>query len=207
MVFDFKNTPNTQKSRLALLIALFVVFSLYSQESKAQRTALGTKIVSADVHCSISSFGGELMYGQYIIPGYWFGAVAFTNRAEKDKASGEKCDYPRLQGIGGYMQRVYGNRERFLNIYAGGDVFIGMEKFDMFKTLSESTRNSRLTNEDGSKKNDTVFIYGLSIRAEIEFFITSSVALTAKARMPICFNTNTSFMVGGEFGLGARFNF
>lgn len=202
MVFDFKNTPNTQKSRLALLIALSVVFSLYSQESKAQRTALGTKIVSADVHCSISSFGGELMYGQYIIPGYWFGAVAFTNRAEKDKASGEKCDYPRLQGIGGYMQRVYGNRERFLNIYGGGDVFIGMEKFDMFKTVSEPTRKSRLEN-----KKETVFIYGLSIRAEIEFFITSSVALTAKARMPICFNTITSFMVGGEFGLGARFNF
>lgn len=192
-----------------LLICILCITLLSSLTANAQRTAYGERMLSLSVHYSqlnSSSIGAEVSYGQYLLSGYWFVALNFTNRIEKDTDSQDNVHYPRLQGYGGYMHRIWGSRERDINFYGGGDVFIGAEFFDLFKTLTEPTKNSLY--ESGI--TDYRFLYGLSPRIEAEYFPFKYIALTARIRMPLCFNSNIGtlgFDKMFEAGIGVRFNF
>lgn len=176
------------------------------QLSSAQRTAYGERQISVNANWTVSSFGGEAYFGQYLTMGYWFSGLGYNNRLEIDAPTGEKIHFPRLQFFGGYMYRLYGTKIRNFNIYAGGDFFIGAEILDAYKTLTEPTKKSLL--EAGM--NEVKFIYGPAIRAEAELFVSDTFAITAKARVPFCLNTNFSVLSLPcllELSVGARVNF
>jgi len=187
------------------IMCAILLFLGSTQLANAQRTAYGERMISIDVSLSQfnrTSLGAGLSYGQYLLNSYWFGGLNFVNRVEIHSASGEAVNYPRLQGFGGYMYRLLGSRSRQVNLYGGGDLFIGGEFFDLFKTLTGPTRKAYL--EGGVK--EAKFIFGLSPRLEGEFFISSAVAITAGIRVPFCILTNFD-IPGVEMSLGARVNF
>ncbi len=185
-----------------ILILFFVVVCCVNTVF-AQRTSYGESALSISGGTTVSSFGGEVMYGYYLHSGYVFGDINFANRMEIDKLSNEQIHYPRLQFEGGYMFRFWANHSRSVNFYGGLSAFIGIELFDLYKTLSEPVRQSLLIN--GYKT--TQFIYGTSPRLEAEFFVLPSFALIIKGRVPvICFNTKFP-MVGWEAQAGVKINF
>lgn len=187
-----------KKFLLFLSISLF----LFCMSAHAQRTAYGERMLSVKGAWTISSLGGELQYGQYLMNGFWFGGLNLSNRVEKDEPTSERVHFPRLQLNGGYMFRLFGSRTRAINIYGGGDAFIGVEMFDFWKILTSPTRLSFL--ETGF--SEYRFIYGVAPRAEAEFFVFPSVALLVNARIPICFNTKFEIL-GWELGGGVKINF
>lgn len=193
------------KKLLKISVCTFGIALLTLLPARAQRTAYGERLITVSAHYAQfwgTSAGLEVSFGQYLLQGYWFSAANFTNRVEIDNASQEVVNYPRLQGMGGYMQRLYGSRERELNVYGGGDVFLGVEMFDLYQKLTAPTKQALYKNG----VSDYRFLYGLSPRAEVEYFPLSNIAIVAKFRLPVCFNSNTS-VLGVEFGIGARFNF
>ena len=170
--------------------------------ASAQRTSIGERHLSIIGNWTISSAGAELMGGQYTMYGQWFAAVDFLNRAEIDAMSKEKLYFPHFQFCGGYLYRLYGNKTRSFNIYAGADGFIGVEMFDLFRTLSKSTRNAFALN--GFK--DAKFIFGAAPRIEMEYFFSRSVGATVRLRLPVCFLSKFN-MVAFEAGAGIKVNF
>ena len=120
-----------------LLLFSISVFILCTP-TYAQRTAYGERMLSLKGAWTISSLGEELQYGQYLMNGFWFGGLNLSNRQEKDEPTSERVHFPRLQLNGGYMFRLFGSRTRAINIYGGGDAFIGVEMFDFWKTLTNN---------------------------------------------------------------------
>ena len=133
---------------------------------------------------------------------YWFAAGNFSNRVEVDGPTEERVHFPRVQLAGGMMYRFYGSRSRSINIYGGGDVFVGLEMFDLWRTLSEPTRKSFSVNGFP----DYRFIYGPALRFETEFFVSGNIALCITARVPICINTKFDIL-GYEVGGSVKYNF
>lgn len=183
-----------------VIIALLLLASTLS--ANAQRTAVGMNQISASANWNISSLGGEILYGHYLAHGYWFGNVGFSDRAEKDVQLSETVHHQRLQVGGGYMARLYGTKTRNLNIYGGGDTFIGAEMLDAFRNLTPSARQSFYT----AGFTDFRFIYGLSARLEAEYFPINNLAIIGLIRVPLYLNTKFS-LLGIEMGVGARVNF
>lgn len=186
--------------RKSIIIALFLLASTLS--AHAQRTAVGMNQISATVNTSLSSFGGEVLYGRYLSYGYWFGNASFVDRAERDAQLSDIMHHQRFQAGGGYMARLYGTKTRSLSLYGGGDVFIGAEMLDVFKSTSPVTRQSFYS----AGFTDFRFIYGLSARLEAEYFPINNLAIVGLIRAPICLNTRFS-VLGLELGVGARINF
>lgn len=178
-----------------ILIAL-----LFTQSVYAQRTSSGEGHISIIGNWTISSVGGELIGGQYTMYGQWFAAIDFLNRAEKEAT--EKYYFPQIQFAGGYLYRVYGNKTRSFNVYTGADAFIGIELFDLYKSLSEPTKKAFINNG----YTDTRFIFGLAPRVEVEYFFLRNLGLSARMRLPICFLTKFD-TVAFEIGAGVKFNF
>ena len=185
------------KRLITTIFAIAVCVSAF-----AQRTAYGERMLSLTGSWTISSVGGELRYGQYLMHGFWFGDLNLANRVEIDAPTGEFVHYPRLQAGGGYMYRFWGNRTRAVNIYGGGDAFVGVEMLDLWKVLTLPTRKSFL--ENGFKEFQ--FIYGVAPRVEFEFFPFRNVAFTINGRVPITLNSKFG-VLAWEVGGGVKVNF
>lgn len=181
---------------LPLLVLLFQAPSLF-----AQRTSKNTQYISASASWTLSSFGGELDYGMYLHNSHVFGGLNIGNRAELDVPTNEIVNHQSLELLGGWEWRLYGSRSRMVNVYIGGDAFIGAEALDVFKTARETTRQSYYL----SGFKDYKFIFGISPRAELEFFVSRSVALTAGVRAPVTFLSQYGY-INLDVLLGARFN-
>lgn len=151
---------------------------------------------------TLSHWGGELSYGQYLLSSYWFGAAAFHDRIERDVPSGEKIHFPRLEARGGMLYRLLSSYNRAVSLYVGGDAFIGVEMLDLFGTLSPPVRRSLLNN--GYKSFQ--LIYGAAPRLELELFLSPRFALVAGARAPLTFGTRFP-LIGWELSAGGRLNF
>ena len=186
------------KRSLSILVVVFLCAPL----SRAQRTSFGESQIAASFTATFSHVGGELSYGQYLIRGFWLTELGYHNRIERDIPSGETIYYPRVQLRGGYMYRLLSNYPRSLNFYGGGDAFIGVELFDVYRTLSESTRQAYYYNGF----HDYQFIYGVAPRLELECFLAPSVASLLRVRVPLCFGTPFPTL-GWEVGIGAKVNF
>lgn len=185
--------------KLFVLISVCLILPL---TVKAQRTSYGANMVAASFGTSFSHIGGELMYGQYLLHSYWFGAVSYYNYMELESNTKQHIHYPRLCAKGGFMYRAYGNYDRTINFYGGLDAFVGVEMFDLYKTLSEEIRNSF----KGYK--DYCFIYGFAPRAEAEYFFLSELAAIATFRIPFTFNSPFSNPIfGWELSIGIKYNF
>lgn len=166
-----------------VVIFLSILLLLLCVSARAQRTSKGIRSVSASASWTVSSFGGELDYGTYLHNSYLFGGLNIANRAHYNTTISEIVNHQSLEALMGWEWRLYGTRSRVFNIYLGGDVFIGVEMFDLFKNERETTR--KIYYNEGIK--DYKFIFGLSPRVEIEYFVSTTVAITASARAPITF--------------------
>ncbi len=182
------------------IIVLLLLFA--PARVHAQRTSNGERQLSLSGSYTFSHWGGELYYGQYLLSGYWLGGIGFHDRIEVDAPSGETVHYPRLQGRGGYMYRLLGNYSRSLNLYVGGDAFIGVEMLDLFGLLSAPTRQSYYKNGF----HDYQFIYGCAPRLELEYFPFPTLAAVVGGRAPLCFGSPFP-LLGWEVSVGLKINF
>ena len=187
--------------RRAFLISLLLLL-LLPLGVRAQRTSSGEQLLALTAGSTLSHWGGELLYGQYLLRGCWIAGAAFHDRTERDAPSGETVHYPRLETRGGYLYRLAADYSRRLNLYVGGDAFVGVEMLDLFRTLSETTLRSL----HGGGLNDYQFIYGAAPRIELELFVLPSHALTSGARVPLTFGSPLP-LIGWELTAGVRINF
>ena len=200
-IFYYLCSVKKKKMRTkSVIITLLLLASTLS--AHAQRTAVGMNQISATFTTSLSSIGGEVLYGRYLTHGYWFGNMTFVDRAERDSQLLETIHHQRYQAGGGYMARLYGTKSRNFNVYGGGDVFIGAEMLDVFKSMTPATRQSFYS----AGFSDYRFVFGLSPRAEVEFFPINNLAVIGLVRAPVCLNTKFGIL-GLELGVGIRVNF
>ena len=182
-----------------LILPLLLLCSL---TAGAQRTSDGERLLSLSGISTLSHWGGEVVYGRYFLRGYWIAGAALTDRVERDVPSGETVHYPRLEGRGGCLYRLAGGYSRRLNLYVGGDAFVGVEMLDLHGILSETT----LRTLHNGGVNDYQFIYGAAPRVELELFLLRTLALTAGGRAPLTFGSPLP-LLGWEVSAGLRLNF
>ena len=182
-----------------LLIAALLLAPIITD---AQRTSRGESQIAFSGGTTLSHWGGEVYYGQYLLRGFWFGALGFHNRIEIDAPSGETVFFPRLQLRGGYLFRLLSSYKRSVCLYGGADAFIGMEMLDLYGTLSDSTLQSFYN----SGFHDYQFIYGAAPRLELELFLFPTVALILQGRAPLCFGSPFP-VLGWELSAGVKVNF
>ena len=184
------------------LLTLCVFLTLPPTGARAQRTSAGEDQIALSFGTTFSSLGGELLYGQYLLRGYWMAGLGFNDRIERDIPSGETVAYQRLQARGGYMFRLLSSYTRGINLYGGGDAFLGVEMLDGFHHLTQTTLKAYHNNG----YNDHQFIYGFAPRLELELFLSPAFALLVEGRAPVCFGSRFP-VLGWELGLGAKVNF
>lgn len=184
--------------KVVVIIAAAVLTFLGTGDCLAQRTAQGESILTGSALTSMTSFGGEVFYGRYLLRSEWGAGVGAVTRTLPVN-TGETLQYLRLEGMGRFMYRVYGTRSRAINAYVGGDLFVGCEFMDPFRRLSATTKLPGYS--------DAKFIFGLSPRLEGEFFLTPSLGLVVPVRVPVTFLSQFGRAVGVEVGLGVRYVF
>ena len=180
------------------------MLALMSLTASAQRTAYGERQLNIEAHVSPApSFGAALSYGQYLLTSFWEGGVTADDYLKQNSEDG-LFDNLRVEGYGAFLYRIFGTRNRQLSVYVGGDAFLGFEFLDPFKRLTQPSYQSYLN--DGYKASQ--FIYGVSPRAEAEFFVSRDIALVARVRVPVTLNTQfRSDLVGFVGAVGVRYNF
>lgn len=184
-----------------LAFPVAVLLLLHCGCLSAQRTSFGTGALSLTAGTTLSGAGGGLSYSRYLGSSFWSAGTAFHDRTEKDIPSGEILHYPRWELRGGYSYRLLATYSRSLNVYAGGDVFIGLELLDIFRTLSPPTARSYAN----AGYTDIRFIYGTAPAVETELFLSPRLALVLRGRMPLTFGTPFP-LIGWELGAGLKLN-
>ncbi|MBQ0070997.1 MAG: conjugal transfer protein TraO [Spirochaetales bacterium] len=187
------------------IISFLLVFSAIS--TFAQRTSQGTFFATIETGTTFSSFGlVGIEGGLYSRNGFWdvrIGSMMISRRTVGSMAENTgRLSAMRADLEGSYMFRLYSNKNRIFNLYAGGGAFIGAEMIDPFGTFSRTAVLPFSTS--------TVFIYGISPRADAEFFFlpmtVPNLALTGIIRTPLCFNSQMQ-MFHAELLVGLKYNF
>ena len=179
----------TGKRHICYCAASFALalLCLYSSvcSAHAQRTMKGQGMITTGASSSITrmqDIGAELGYGQYLLRGYWYSAAGVSTH--KIRTSGSYLmRFIDFIGGGGYMHRLVSTRSRSISLYAGGGAFLGYEIYDPLKELPSSISTGLAA---GS------FLYGISARAEVEFFITGRFAIAASLSAPVNFSSPVS---------------
>jgi hypothetical protein len=83
-----------------------------------------------------------------------------------------------------------------LNLYAGGNAFIGYEVYDPWDRLPANINTGLGTG---------AFIYGVRPRLEAEVFITKRLAIVISGSAPLTFGSVSSWL-RGDAGVGLRVN-
>ena len=188
--------------KIIIILAVASILSFTETDAGAQRTAQGQIHFSGHVDYNLSTIGGEVSGGQYLYFGYWAASLNAQNYAYKFKSSNVNANFLRLTPSGIFMYRLLKTPSRNLNLYGGGDVFLGPEFLDLFAQLPETTLNV-LVNKGFSR---TRFIYGGSLRLEGEFFPLRKLAIILPLRLSFTGNTAKNEIVGFTVGLGIRYN-
>lgn len=187
----------TKKFLLAVL-ALFITLGL-----SAQRTAKGQFFIDASATVSVPEFGvGAHAYmGQYRTGFFW--DAGFMMLSDKVYFSnGKSAGYMDLMVGGGAFWRPLATRTRSLNVYLGGDGFVGLELYDPFNILEDKDK----TLADGTVFTGNRFIYGVIPAVEAEYFFWDRLALVAAFRLPVVINSRVTVLrYSAEAGL--RYNF
>lgn len=160
-----------------MLLALLVVpaFSAFGQ-----RTMKG-QIFAEMAGCWTP--GATLGAGGYTISGYWCagaeGLLMRRSLAMGGEAMAEHLDIYHLKARGGYMYRFVGTRSRAVNLYGGGEAWVGLETLDPFHTMPDDIV---LSIDDGNS-----FVFGVTPRLEAEFFLGNHFAIVLGGRVPVAF--------------------
>lgn len=150
----------------------------------AQRTAEGSILIGASQMVSaysIPSGGMDICAGGYLSNSLWKAgvrAVDWNHRISSDTgaAHDELFDHIAWSLYGGWRYRLLCTYNRALSLYLGGDAFIGLNQYEALRKLPDELSTGLPGYE---------FIYGVCPEAELEIFVSRSVALTLGAQLPV----------------------
>lgn len=192
---------NTNKSSYRLIAGLCFVISLSfwgCYECKAQRTMNDRNLLTGEYAAQFSSvkdFGINLSWGRYLLDGFWNVSASGVSSALQ-LSTGDRLGLITLRAEGGYLHRIASTRSRGLNLYAGGNAFIGYEVYDPWDRLPANINTGLGTG---------AFIYGIRPRLEAEVFITKRLAIVISGSAPLTFGSVSSWL-RGDAGVGLRVN-
>lgn len=175
-----------------LTIATVVILMAADVNAQAQRTMKGQSVLGAEASYNGMSAGIAADYSQYTLNGFWYVGVC-GNDYYGWYAPEKQIRYDHLSAFGGYLLRLAGTRSRSVNLYGGGEAFIGAELTDPFGELPEQFR---------AGIEHYRFLYGVAPKILAEFFVSSGFAFTIFGSVPINFssdNSNFNFNVGAGF--------
>ena len=172
---------------------LFLSLALLSFPASAQRTMSGQSSLCISALYNGSSVCADAFYGQYTLGGFWQAGVD-GKLYHVRISTGITLDYIHTVASSGYMCRVAGTRNRLLNLYMGGKIFLGVEITDPWKKLPDYLDTGLA---------DVKFLYGLSPAVSMEIFVSHHFAFTVAAALPVNFSSPIS-NVHYEAGLGFK---
>lgn len=165
----------------------------------ARRTAKGQFFAGADGVFSFTSFGTKVYMGQYLYNSRWEAWVSGVNRIADlvtVSADNSTVDYAHLLAGGDYMYLLLSTRDRVLNFYGGGGIFLGAEFADPF----------------GKKPNggvlpfSTSFVYGVRPAVELQVYPAERLSFVASAGLPVVIGSKVR-VFAYEVALGLRYDF
>jgi len=190
-----------KKFIISVLFVVAVVAPL--NNAQAQRTAYKQVFLSGNFGTTFTSVGAECFVGSYQLDGFWSFGTSVMNRCRRETNTGGIVSFLRTEFPFTYTYRVYNTTNRSLNIYIGGDAFLGFEVMDPFHQLSDEVRSA--VANSGYRRSS--FLYGLSPRGEVEFFpVDFPAAIVAAVRAPVTFGTSLETF-GVEVLVGLRYGF
>lgn len=170
---------------LALVIALSLAGAV-GNDAFGQRTVNSALMLTAEYSYPFSGNGDDfcldLCCGQYQLNSYWNAGIT-GNLYSHDLKNESMMQYAQIAAIGEWMYRLVGTRNRAVNLYLGGGMFIGYEAYDPFGKLPEYF-------ETGLGVGS--FLYGIHAKLEGEFFIWRNVAIVLGGRLPVNFTSPVS---------------
>lgn len=182
-VFKSKRTMTTRVRLLAAALTAAITTAT-GGAAQAQRTADGSLFIGASQMVSsysIPSGGLDVCAGGYLRSSLWkagLRAVDWNHRvttgAGEDR--GDVFDHVAWSLYGGWRYRLAGTYSRSLSLYLGGDLFIGLNQYGVFRTLP---------GELVTGLPACGFIYGLVPEVEMEVYVGRGTALTAGAQLPV----------------------
>lgn len=180
----------------ALTAALYCVIS---PEADAQRTANSALMLTAGYSYPFSGRGDDfcldLCCGQYRLNSYWNAGIT-GNLYSHGLKNESMMQYAHIAAIGEWMYRLAGTRNRAVNLYIGGGMFIGYEAYDPFGKLPDYFETGL---------GNGAFLYGIHAKLEGEFFIWRNVAIVLGGRLPVNFTSPVS-KVNYHVSAGLRIN-
>ena len=196
IMFNLLRSKTAKAGVTALMLCVAPAFTL---EVKAQRTMRGEDMIEARaVSGAADRFlsGGEIYYGQYLLKSYWkAGISAVQYPVRTDMFLQDSCVHIVAQGQ--WMYRLAGTRNRQLNLYGGGGVFLGCEAAGGWDGLFS---------DRPAEEGRFSFLYGLRADLEAEFFITRRTALVVGGSLPVNFSSGNG-NIRWNAGAGFRINF
>lgn len=189
--------------RKLILAAFCLCFSVGGFSAFAQRTAIGTKFISAEATTSFSGFGGGIDVGMYNSMGLWRVQVSDTfRRLNLQSGSGAegKFAFMHLEADFSHLWRICANHSRTVNFYGGPGVFLGLETLDPFKKWPSGVVFPYQVRDK--------FIYGVDAQLEFEWFPfrkASNLAFIVDGRIPVNFASQVS-KFNYEVAVGLRIN-
>lgn len=172
-----------RKSIIGIASVLFL--TAFGQiDVAAQRTAEGSILIGASQMVSaysIPSGGMDICAGGYLSNSLWEAgvrAVDWNHHISSDTgmAHDELFDHIAWSLYGGWRYRLLCTYNRALSLYLGSDAFIGLNQYEVLRKLPDELS----TGLPGCE-----FIYGVCPEAELEIFVSRSVALTLGAQLPV----------------------
>lgn len=174
----------TTRTRLLGAALAFAITVAAGDAARAQRTADGSLFIGASQMVSaysIPSGGLDICAGGYLQSSLWkagLKAVDWNHRISADTGSGRRdiFDHVAWSLYGGWRYRLVDTYSRSFSLYLGGDVFIGINQYGVFRTLPKELVTGLPA---------CGFIYGLVPEMEIEVYVGRRAALTAGAQLPV----------------------
>ena len=189
----------TPGQRLLTGLAAAICMTLTTcHEAQAQRTMNDRNLLTGEYAAQFSSvkdFGINLSWGRYLLDGFWNVSASGVSSALQ-LSTGDRLGLFTLRAEGGYLHRIASTRSRGLNLYAGGNAFIGYEVYDPWDRLPANINTGLGTG---------AFIYGIRPRLEAEVFITKRLAIVISGSAPLTFGSVSSWL-RGDAGVGLRVN-
>lgn len=191
--------------KIILYAGLTAILTLLSAgRLSAQRTAEGSLFVGVSPTVSVyqvPSGGADLYVGGYLRSSCWKAGVRsvdWNHVVDADSGSLQMFDHLAWAFYGGWRYRVLGTYNRALSFYAGADIFLGLNQYEVFRSLPEELT----TGLPGCE-----FIYGVTPELELEFFVGRRTALVLGAQLPVALGSSISSDKWNLTGsLGIRFN-
>ena len=176
--------------RFAIATVVILVFSTVN--AHGQRTMKGQSALEIGASYNGMSAGVAVDYSQYSLNGFWYVGVC-GNDYYGLYADQKQMRYDHICSYGGFLFRLAGTRSRCVNLYGGGEIFIGLELTDPFGELPVQL---------GAGTEHYRFLYGIAPKILSEFFVSSRFAFTVFGSIPINFSSgysNFNYNVGAGF--------